>query len=330
MDGVKDKADEEALHWLIALEEAEDDADMLARFRAWLSASTDNLRAWDEARHVWNLVGEAKAVPADDVIALAAGERIASRHVPGRRRAWMTARRSLLAGAGLMAICLAVVVQPTIDIWLSADYSTGIAQSLEVRLDDGSTVHLGADSAIQVRFEPSVRRVTLLSGEAFFEVAADAERPFRVDAGEVETTVLGTAFNVALSADAVSVAVDHGRVGVAATHQDAALSAPLGAGDWVRVAHGGAVERGMDAGELAGGWRSGMLVVRDRPVGDVVDEIRRHYRGRIVLAAADFADLRVTGVYDLNDPVEALRAVAEAHGARLWQVSPWLTVVSRF
>ncbi len=123
-------------------------------------------------------------------------------------------RQYVWAAATVLAICLAVVLQPSFNIWLTADYTTSTAQIRNIRLEDGSIVHLGADSAIEIAFEPEMRRIQLLSGEAYFEVEPNPMRPFKVEARNVETTVLGTAFDVRLMSDGVTVAVNRGRVGV--------------------------------------------------------------------------------------------------------------------
>lgn len=297
-------ADQDALHWLIALQEAPDDAALQSRFDAWHRAGAENRRAWADAQRVWDVLGDARPVP---VV----------------RTGWRVAAASVLGAA---AVCAGLWFAPAVGLWWAADYSTATAQTLDIRLDDGSTVHLGADSAIEVSFAGSARDVRLLSGEAFFEVSPDPARPFRVVAGDVTTTVLGTAFDVGLTSGGVTIAVDHGRVAVSGKH----VATDLGAGDWVRVAHDGGTERGNDAPELAGGWRTGMLVVKDRPVADVVDELRRHYGGTIILAGGNIGEQRVTGVYDLRSPVDALRAVAMAHDANVRQITPWVTVVSSF
>jgi transmembrane sensor len=223
---------------------------------------------------------------------------------------------------------MAVLLQHDVNIWLNADYTTGIAQTREIRLEDGSVAYLGADSAIDVAFDQTSRNIRLLSGEAYFEVEPDSGRPFRVDAGGVDTTVLGTAFDVRMIAEGTSVAVNHGRVAVEAAAATEELGAPLEAGDWVHVSRAGKVERGKDASDLAGGWRSGMLVVNDRSVGEVVEAIGRYFPGKIVLADSAIAGQRITGVYNLNEPIGALTAVAAAHGAQVRQISPWLAVVS--
>ncbi|WP_162244878.1 FecR family protein [Aminobacter sp. DSM 101952] len=316
---------EAALHWMIALEDKPDDAEVATAFEAWLASSDDHVKAWAEARHVWKVLGAAHE--AREMAGRRDHMRRSSSKTPmargTRRRGYFTA--SILAVA---TICVAAVFLQDIRIWLQADYSTGVAQTREIRLEDGSTVHLGADSAIEVAFDQASRNIRLLTGEAYFEVEPDAARPFRVDAGDVDTTVLGTAFDVRMMAEGTAIAVNRGRVAVASSTAAEVSGAPLEAGDWVRVSHAGKVERGRDVPDLAGGWRSGMLVVKDRSVGEVAEALGRYYRGRIVLADAAIAGQRVTGVYNLNEPIGALTAVAAAHGAYVHQISPWLAVVS--
>ncbi|MFB8342895.1 FecR family protein [Brucella cytisi] len=239
-------------------------------------------------------------------------------------------RQYVWAAATVLAICLAVVLQPSFNIWLTADYTTSTAQIRNIRLEDGSIVHLGADSAIEIAFEPEMRRIQLLSGEAYFEVEPNPMRPFKVEARNVETTVLGTAFDVRLMSDGVTVAVNRGRVGVVGSRRRPVLDAPLEAGDWVHVDRNGLVERGNDEPELVASWRTGMLVVKNRPISEVVDEIRRHYRGKIILAENELGGQRITGVYDLRKPVDALRAAVQVHGANVRQISPWMAVVSSY
>lgn len=312
---------------MIAIQEAPDDADLQARFDAWCKSSSENPPAWNEAQYVWNTVGMAGQA-SDDMMAKANRSQSHNRLTSSRTK--FRPRNIAALAAGALSVCMAIIFQPAISIWLAADYSTATAEMRQIALEDGSVVHLGADSAIEVAFEPQTRLIRLLTGEAYFEVVPNKNRPFKVEASNVETTVLGTAFDVKLIAGGVAVAVNHGRVGVASVGADQALGAPLEAGDWLRISHNGEIERGNDSPELAGGWRSGMLVVKDWPIADVVSELRRHYKGTIILADGNLGEQRVTGVYDLKNPIDALGAVAQAHGAQMRQVSGFLTVISRY
>jgi transmembrane sensor len=314
---------DEALRWLISLQEEPDDAALAARFEAWLAHSEANGRAWAEARHVWGVLGAA-----EPALERRHGAREAARAKGGRPAVRRRGRRVAASAMGIVALFVLVLLQPAITIWMMADHATGVAETRAVGLDDGSVAWLGADSAIQVSFDKAARRVTLLSGEAYFEVQRDAGRPFRVSADGVTATVLGTAFDVRTDPDSVSVAVSHGKVAVASARAPAMAGDQLEAGDWISIDNAGRAERGTADPELAGGWRSGVLVVQDRPVAEVVQVLGRYQRGRIVIAGSGLATRRVTGIYDLNAPAEALLAVAETHGATVRRISPWLTVVS--
>jgi transmembrane sensor len=71
------------------------------------------------------------------------------------------------------------------------------------------------------------------------------------------------------------------------------------------------------------------LIVEEWSVAQVLDELGRYHRGVILLRDQELGARLVSGFYDLTRPVEAVRAVAQAHGGRLREIGPWLLVVSR-
>lgn len=298
-----DRAGDEAAHWLVALEEAPADAALRARFQAWLEAAPENAAAWADTAHVYGLMA---ALPA------------ARKVVPLPRR------RPVLAAVVSLAVaaCVAVAALPSMWRHWQADQVTAAGESRQVRLADGSVVHLAADSALSVSYTTEQRQVTLLSGEAFFEVAPNAARPFRVSAGAAEITVLGTAFDVRLG-EGVAVAVAHGLVRV----DGADGSDRLDAGAWLRLEEGGRERGRLPPSEVAP-WREGQLVARDRPMAEIIDDLRRYLPGLIVVTDPTWSRSRVTGVYNTADPLAALRAVAGAHGGGITRITPWLVLVS--
>lgn len=86
-----------------------------------------------------------------------------------------------------------------------------------IKLSDGSTVILKEGSTLDYpdAFAGNSREVTL-SGEAFFNISHDPERPFLVRTGQLTTTVLGTSFNVKAynDQDDITVTVTRGKVSV--------------------------------------------------------------------------------------------------------------------
>ncbi|MEI7583565.1 FecR family protein [Runella sp.] len=90
-------------------------------------------------------------------------------------------------------------------------------QPLSTKLSDGSVVTLKKGSKLQVSTDFGVQtRTVFLTGEAFFEVQKDPQRPFIVYAGGIVTKVLGTSFTIRAYKDETKtlVAVRTGRVTV--------------------------------------------------------------------------------------------------------------------
>jgi transmembrane sensor len=100
---------------------------------------------------------------------------------------------------------------------------TNRGEKSTVTLDDETVVNLNAGSRIwySQAFGKNGRREVFLEGEAFFEVARDTLRPFQIHTGSIETTVLGTSFNINAyhPEEAVTVSVVTGKVEVRQAQQ---------------------------------------------------------------------------------------------------------------
>lgn len=317
-DSSDGRAEAEATDWLIALQERPDDGPLRRRFESWRAECAANAAAWAATERFSALY--LLTVPAHEDL-----WRPEAMPPPARRRPWRPAAG--LPGLALAA-CLALLLLPDLMLRLQADHRTATGETAAITLDDGSTVHMAPDSAVTLALDGAARRVRLLAGEAFFEVAPDAARPFVVAAGDVTATVVGTAFDVRLGTDGTDVAVRQGIVRVDDTATSPPATARLQAGDWIRVA-AGHTRRGHAPPAQVAGWLDGQLIARDRPVAEVVDDLRRYHAGIIVIADSALGRRPVTGVFDLNDPEAALRAVAAAHGAAVHRLSPWMLVLAR-
>ncbi|MPY69495.1 MAG: DUF4880 domain-containing protein [Alphaproteobacteria bacterium] len=306
-----------ALNWLIALQEEPHQPELKARFDAWLAESPQHREAWNEARKVWSLVGRATPVHVDAPATAAA----TSGRMAGRRRL----RPAL--GAAALAASLLIALLPGLPMRLAADAVTATGETRRMTLADGSTLHLGAGSAVDIAYSDHARRVRLLAGTIFVEVKPDPGRPFGVVANGLESTALGTAYEVRSLRGGTAVAVAHGTV--SAEYPPTALSMRLRAGEWVRVGRDGVVTgRGVSSAERVAAWRDGRLAVSDWAVSDVVGALRPYFHGAILVLDDALSARRVTGVYDLSDPVGALRAAVYPHDASVRRITPWVLVVS--
>lgn len=309
------------MDWFIRLREpSRTPADERA-FRIWVEGSEAHRDAWKKACRTWEVMGEAASINLDiRETPMAPPVRRGSRHA----LAWR-------AGVGLaMAACLTLAVAgPSLLHRYGADFHTETAELRTFVLEDGSSVELGARSAIDTDFSDGRRRVTLIAGEAYFDVKPDPARPFVVSAEGVDVTVLGTAFDVRLRQDATDVDLVHGAVSLSVAGGSNAYA--MVPGDSVSVSRdGGRITRMRVAPEDMAGWRNGRLFVENVTIASVVDEIRRYHPAWISFAGGDLANRRVTGLYDLSDPDRALEALVQPHGGTIHRVSPYLRVLSQF
>jgi ferric-dicitrate binding protein FerR (iron transport regulator) len=155
-------------------------------------------------------------------------------------------------------------------------------------LKDGSSMTLGGDSSVNVRFTSSGRRVDLGHGEGMFYVHHDTSRPFTVCAANGCTTAVGTVFDVRLYSNHVRIWVQQGAVEVKPQEWQAAhKSLASGFVVWpaVRVVRGQEVdydpERGAGSTQAAdtlnaSAWTQGSLVYFGRPLGEVIEDVQRY------------------------------------------------------
>ena len=323
-DASQRKAAREATDWLLLLNEQPDDKDLRRRFEAWHDASQLHAASWQSALRLSGALQQVAPVHAADWSQhpREPANSSAGASLPRPARGFFRRPVTMFVGAALAA-CIAALAAPSVLLQLRSDYTTATAELRAVTLEDGSEVVLAPRSAIAIDYTGRERRVELLEGAAFFSVAKLPERPFRVQAGSVQTTVLGTRFEVSRDDGAVRVSVEEGLVSLSDERQ---LSMKLAAGQSVRVDAKGLADRPIMPAVAA--WRQNLLLADDRTVRDAVADLARYFPGTILIADGGLAKRRVTGVYGLSDPEASLRDIARVVGADVRRVSPWVLVIS--
>lgn len=324
--------------WWSARLEAPNDPELQRKILVWRQASPGNEAAWQRVERLNHLTANVVSNEDDEWRTWLESKRAATLRTselavqPTRRSSPIRrSRRWLAAGAGFaIAAALAFLTVPTVLLRIQADHATSTAEVRTIDLEDGTIVTLAAASAIAVSYTATERRISLLEGEALFQVRRDPERPFRVFTGEVRTTVVGTVFDVRRARDDVTVGVQEGvvDVSVAAGGKWPGAGERLEAGEVISIDPARTTRRGAIAPSLVGAWRQGQLLAQYVTLRDAVDQLRRSFNGTIILTDASLGELRITGAYTLGDPEAALRAIARAHGAVVRRVTPWVLMIS--
>ncbi len=240
-----------------------------------------------------------------------------ARRVLRRPRIDLAARRRALAAAFTAIAATLVVVAVSPSILARPDvYETRRGETRRVLLEDGSVITLNVNSRLRARMEGSERRLWLDQGQARFEVAHDAKRPFRVFAGDQEVRALGTVFDVRRQGGGLNVVLEQGVVALYAADE----ARPVSASDTPRpeiVLRPGqlAVETttGMTVTAIdpavTGAWRFGRMVFDNRPLGEAVAEINRYNARAIVIDDPQIAALKISGVFGTGDPEAFVQTV---------------------
>lgn len=203
-------------------------------------------------------------------------------------------------------------------------FNTQYGQQKEVTLTDGSIVKLNTNTVIEVAYSDKQRKITLIRGEAKFDVAKDKQRPFTVISGQNAFTALGTIYNVQRdSAHDMELVVEEGRVlvskaNIARTtllkaikpskqHENpAALTNAniISAGEKIAIIDTKLAKKQKISlpdinNELA--WQQGMIIFDGESLAQVLTEVSRYNDVNFMPISTDIAKLKVSGYFKTND-----------------------------
>lgn len=296
---------DQAVTWLVRVQsDAATDADWQA-LTAWLEASDAHVAAFDEVETAAALV---------DGLAPQIAEHLApdsARVLPfAPRRPVKVWPRWVAIAASVAAVVLAAPLGWR--VWYGAPtvYQTGVGETRQVSLADGTRIHLDASSKLTVRLGLRARRVEMAQAEASFDVAKDANRPFLIDVADQQVRVVGTEFNVRHYDDTVVVSVRRGVVQVSQPGTPSASVERLTVGDELRHAEGATRSvRGRVDPDKAFAWAQGRLICDDETLADIVAYLNRRYPTPVRISPA-LGSRRFSGVLELDDQAKLIDRLA--------------------
>lgn len=320
-----------AADWFTRLQEAGVSLEVVADWHAWMSADARHAEAYRSIEDLWH---DFALVPVPEAVSAAA--QAADRYVPSMAVGQWNARARDVRSAGwaiaaslVMALAMALVLWRPWSALGSEVFETQVGENRTITLEDGSRLALGGRTTIRVSFSKQARELTLVRGEAFFDVARDSTRPFSVRAGDATVIAVGTQFNVRCNDDRVVVSVVEGKVVVERTPgifpallvpggRDGARR-PLPAGRRATIAAGADLAPRSEPVQTADAtaWRSGRLAFESEPLRYVIQDVNRYSQRPIELADERIGNLLITGTVR-DDSIPAwLASLEPAFGIRV-------------
>ncbi|ENO88758.1 FecR family protein [Thauera linaloolentis] len=284
-----------------------------AELARWQARSQENAAACHEARNRWQMLGNMAPDLREHFDAPPAG-------LPQPRRRQILAL--LLTGGATGLLGGSAWWYRQHETLLARDYRNNTRDLLLAELPDGpagrpgSRLQLAPATHLRASLSRAARSVALTGGEAYFAIAPDAARPFRVRtrAGDIE--VVGTAFSVSDRGATVDIAVEHGHVRFTPRAEGFARLPLFGPpaidlhGGEALTLHDGHPEtvRPVAPGQIAA-WRDGWLVFDDMPLADALPTINAYRQQPIALADPRTGMLRLNGRFRAQDPHSLVRAL---------------------
>ena len=330
------RVEREAADWVARLDNGPLSDRENQAFSDWCKTSAHHKTAFDRLQTLW--------ADMDGLEQLA----LAAQPSQNRRPARKWTGRAALAGAIAASLALVITVVAAKNNTASAPdvqvFGTLVGEQKVLHLGDGSTIQLNTNSRVEVEYTPKWRKVRLLKGEAFFDVAHNPDRPFTVYAGDSLLRDIGTRFNVRLRSERMELTVTHGAVEVSTISDQSGggrevrdgesgntsfVFRPLGivtapaTGAEVAILNGrdfsiGAKPENAISRQLA--WRDGMMSFSDEPLINVIAEVSRYSDVNIEIADPKLNDLRVGAYLKVGEVDPLMDALHASFGVQVHRI----------
>ncbi|MEP0354346.1 MAG: FecR domain-containing protein [Paraglaciecola sp.] len=300
-----DKLDEAAL-WIARLDSEEVTKKNHRDFAKWLQSDPINAKAYEELTPVWarlSTLSELKElVDHEDIIPLFQAKTLTIESTIGARGSapgWSIKATLCFLIIGFLAL---IFFEPKPDV-----YFTVKGEQKTITLSDQSTVTLNTDSLIEVRMTDDIRQLTLLKGEAIFDVSNDA-RPFNVNTsfGSIHST--HTTFHIADLPSSKKIQVYSGQIEVIPPVAKAILSEYDYKANHVIEGKGFELVAGQVYPEQQGPnlntkptWTKGVLVWKQVPLSLAVEEFSRYVEGGFLIASTNLPNVYLSGTIETGD-----------------------------
>ncbi|AIG05588.1 putative transmembrane sensor [Pseudomonas fluorescens] len=320
MPDARQQIEEQAAEWMLRLHDGEMTEAQRLAFECWKQQGPHYAAA---AARMEAVISRMQALRGKKSPARAA---LNAAFADKKTRRNTNALRALLLACSLAIPTAALLVSPYPRQWM-ADVRNGPGQWQTLTLADGSALSLNGISAANLHFDATQRRIELLQGEILVDVAHDQARPFIVQTAQGSMRALGTRFVVKREGDSTVLTLLESRV--AAHSADARQTLEVAAGAQALISNDSVRLIGsIDPASINEAWRRHQLVVENRPLPEVLDEISRHRAGRLQFDRAALQGLRVSAVIPLDDSDHALQLLAKTLPINVRTFTPWLIVVT--
>ena len=222
-----------------------------------------------------------------------------------------------MGGAIAAATAGYLVARPPLGLWpsleeLTADYRTGKGEHREIAVTPDASVELNTQTSNALREVQDETRIELISGEVSVAATRSASKPVVLLAANGRITAVDAGFDARCLDGVVVVTCLNGVVDVVQDSKEVRLARAQ------QVSYspsGFAAAVPVDPAQVAA-WRGGLLIFRNQPLSEVVDEVNRYRSGKIIITNADLSRRIVNGTFQISKLDDFVPQVQQLFGAQ--------------
>ena len=318
-----------AANWHVIMHSGEVTNDERAEFEQW-HQQEKNADAYDKFVAIW-----ARFEPAEETLARAAVSK--TLNSSKRTYAISATAKAVVSCFVIVGVSTYLLTSTLIGKVIIADHYAVTDQLKIIKLSDNSKIQLSPLSAVNISYTDKHRHIELLTGQIMIDVGKDIHRPLIISSQHGSARALGTQFSVTDFGDYSQVSVYESNVEVCSLTDGSSDSSQkesklrednqhkcqqLSAGQSSTLTTN-AVEKPHAANK---GWHINLiqqtLVVDDQPLLNVLAELKSQHFGYIKINKSSLENLRVSGVFPLNDVDHALTVLAASLPIKVSRYSP--------
>jgi len=320
---------EQARFWVSLFEAGDVSTKEQASFQEWMNTSPQHVHEFCKTEQLWKDLSLVENYGQDVAAAeyiQAFSERIKSFWQKPNNKI-LANPQPILGNFKLVLITACLLAAITITSLFIAEgpvqttaYTTEYAEHKDIVLEDGSHIFLSARTQFETSFSDGVRHASLTSGEAFFDIAKDSDRPFIITVGTTEVFVTGTQFDIHRADDTIRVAVAEGTVEVTQNNETSETNEKrfLRANQHIVATESGKISDVLTiTGNKPGAWRSGRLSYMQHPLYSLVSDLNRYYMPGVTVMDESLNSIEITTSFKIEQIEQMMTALAASNPVKV-------------
>jgi ferric-dicitrate binding protein FerR (iron transport regulator) len=173
----------------------------------------------------------------------------------------------------------------------------------ELKLSDGSVITLNRNSVLKYpETFASEKREIEFSGEAYFEIAKNPQKPFIIKTNDAEIKVLGTSFNVrSEQKNEVIVNVNSGKVQLVNKNNESLVLTKNETGK----IENNTLTKNINSDLNYSAWKTKHFIYENVKLNTVINDLNRVYQTNIVFKNLDIGEIKITTEF-VNKPIDSV------------------------